>query len=375
MPLDATHASPPQQQQEHHAPQREHQQYARTTQAAVRAEIEQFETEFTGLAEQFRLLDKIGEGTFSFVYKAVDLWSPAPQLVAVKRIHATSSPKRIGSELQILAALQGDAHVCKVTTALRHRDQVLVVMPYIDFTDFRQIYTAADINETRHYMRELLLALAFTARKRVIHRDVKPTNFLYDLRTRRGVLVDFGLAEFQTDRGVCTCTTGGAPPPRDPRPVRGYLQDDSRPARRANRAGTRGFRAPEVLLKCARQDHKVDVWAAGVVMLMMLAQRFPFFNSLDDADALVEMATIFGRKEMRQTALLHNCAFETNIPTVPEHRRPFTELITWSREQSQVQPEERDALDLLNKLMALDCRKRVTAEQALQHPFFRSAGR
>lgn len=351
--------------------------YARTTRPDTLAELEQFESDFTGLSDQFQLLDKIGEGTFSFVYKAVDLWSPRPQLVAVKRIHATSAPKRISSELQILAALQGDPHICKVTTALRHRDQVLVVMPYISFTDFRCLYMSTGLSEVRFYMEELLKALAFTARNRVIHRDVKPTNFLYDAQTHHGVLVDFGLAEFQSDRGVCTCTSGGSTVSRQPRPEGGYMQDDTRPPRRANRAGTRGFRPPEVLFKCAKQTAKVDVWAAGVVMLMMLTKRFPFFNSLDDADALVEMATIFGRRDLRQIALLHNCVFETNIPTIPELRRPFSELIQWSRDDGAASytpesSEELEAIDLLDKLMTLNSRKRVSAEQALQHPFFRN---
>ena len=36
-------------------------------------------------------------------------------------------------------------------------------------------------------------------------------------------------------------------------PSTGYPKNDPRPSRRANRAGTRGFRAPEVLLKCTDQ--------------------------------------------------------------------------------------------------------------------------
>lgn len=346
--------------------------YKRTTNPEVNAEIERFEAEFDGLTDQFELLDKIGEGTFSFVYRAIDLWSPTKKsLVAVKRIHATSSPRRIYTELDILSTLKSSPHICEIVTVLRCRDQVLLVMPCINFTDFRYIYMSTDLGEMRSYMSELLKALAFTASKGVIHRDVKPTNFLYDIHTKRGVLVDFGLAEYQQEKGNCTC--------RLPRienhtykPRNGYIQDDTRPPRRANRAGTRGFRPPEVLLKCNRQDHKIDVWAAGVVLLMLLTRRFPFFNSLDDADALVEMATIFGRREMRQVSLLHNCVFETNIPTISEERTPWAQLIDWSREERvrEDNPEESNAIDLLDKMMTLDCRQRLSAAECLQHEFF-----
>ena len=43
---------------------------------------------------------------------------------------------------------------------------------------------------------------------------------------------------------------------------------------KASRAGTGGFRPPEVLLKSSKQDQKIDVWAAGVCLIIVLARRF-----------------------------------------------------------------------------------------------------
>jgi cell division control protein 7 len=108
----------------------------------------------------------------------------------------------------------------------------------------------------------------------------------------------------------------------------GFAQEDKRPAIKTNRAGTRGFRAPEVLLKCPDQtvgewdvgrvgvlviradlDVAIDIWSAGVMMLSILTHRFPIFNSTDDIEALMEIAAIFGRSAMERCALLHSMSF------------------------------------------------------------------
>lgn len=47
----------------------------------------------------------------------------------------------------------------------------------------------------KHYIYELLLALKELKDLGIYHRDIKPGNFLYDLENRRGLLIDFGLAE------------------------------------------------------------------------------------------------------------------------------------------------------------------------------------
>jgi cell division control protein 7 len=66
----------------------------------------------------------------------------------------------------------------------------------------------------------------------------------------------------------------------------------------APRAGTRGFRAPEVLLKYPYQTVAIDIWSAGIVFLCMLSMRYPFFNSPDDLSALAEIGAICGTKEI-----------------------------------------------------------------------------
>ena len=388
----------------------------------VRIEMTLVAKSFPGLSQKYKLMDKIGEGTFSSVYKALDLqdltkksfanfgWMSQMEykrkhpLVALKLIYVTSSPQRILNELQLLHNLIGCPNVAPLVDALRYEDQVIAVLPYYKHADFRDFYRDLPLSGIRIYMRELLEALSFVHEKKIIHRDIKPTNFLYDPFTRRGVLVDFGLAEKESssDPNACPCVRGGLAteeiPPENILPTTGYLKDDSRPGRRANRAGTRGFRAPEVLFKCPNQTTKIDIWSAGVMLLTLLARRFPFFNSSDDIDALTELTTIFGRDAMKECAKLHGLGFECNLPRV-EYAHSLGSIIyvavlldaregdtfaddspAWELlsaldkkgkpAETPLGKEYAEALALLQACLMLDYKKRVTADEALQLDFF-----
>nr|XP_056700906.1 cell division cycle 7-related protein kinase [Euleptes europaea] len=70
----------------------------------------------------------------------------------------------------------------------------------------------------------------------------------------------------------------------------------------APRAGTPGFRAPEVLTKCPTQTTAIDMWAAGIVFLSLLSGRYPFYKASDDLTALAQIMTIRGSKETIQAA-------------------------------------------------------------------------
>lgn len=155
-----------------------------------------------------------------------------------------------------------------------------------------------------------------------------------------------------------------------PPPQPGYPKNDSRPSKRANRAGTRGFRAPEVLFKCPAQTTKIDIWSVGVILLTFLGRRFPFFNSIDDVDAMIEMASIFGTRRMKAAAQLHGQIFETNIPTIGEKGHSWEKIVLWSSCVESLTASERQGTQLLSHLMELDPGKRFTAKEAMRHPFF-----
>lgn len=155
-------------------------------------EIHQLYNSVPELLDDYELIDRLGTGTFSSVYKAVDLcyneWYNQPWLgnhppessahyqsmgpnykgrggratrlkqamdedrehsddhddytdekayVAVKRIYTTSGPDRIRNELSILEDCRGCRHTSQIITAFRNADQVVIVLPYQRNVDFR----------------------------------------------------------------------------------------------------------------------------------------------------------------------------------------------------------------------------------------------
>lgn len=253
----------------------------------VLEDMHKLEQHFPILATDYRLIDKIGEGTFSTVYKAEaingrirlnsDVWKSPPlkkhktamgdaaltkikkrknAIVALKQIYVTSSPNRIFNELNLLYMLTGNSRVAPLLDVLRHQDQIVAILPYYHHYDFRDFFRDLPVKGIKKYMWELFQALEYVHSKGIIHRDLKPTNFLYDPFKGRGVLVDFGLAEKQATQLTsnsssststsCPCLSKESLVTNKSLSKRMYVKgaypkSDNRPPRRANRAGTRGL--------------------------------------------------------------------------------------------------------------------------------------
>ncbi|SJL02567.1 uncharacterized protein ARMOST_05898 [Armillaria ostoyae] len=425
-------------------------------------EIRDLEDAVPELEESYRLVDRLGTGTFSSVYKAVDLFydkwdnrpwqcphppgsSAHPQsvarepgskvFVAIKRIYVTSSPERIKNEISVLEDCRGCRHVSQLITAFREKDQVVAIMPYQRNEDFRDFFCSITMEGIKAYFRCLMRALRDIHARQIIHRDVKPANFLFDPRTGMGTLCDFGLASRMnvTVPGLCLHLPASPSHPHGRLRARneydaehikkmqrearaknhwpsdrvGYPQNDTRPVSKANRAGTRGFRAPEVLLKCGNQSGGIDVWSAGSILLFFLTKKFPLFQSNDDVEALMEIATIIGSKRMEKVATLHSKfllihpeiprsnvptdrTFSTNVPSVtgtgmtwrefcekqnPEIDTPpppnpdfYPHADTPTSEEEHRQDLD-NAFDLLENLLHPEVVHRISPRDALYHPF------
>jgi len=136
---------------------------------------------------------------------------------------------------------------------------------------------------------------------------------------------------------------------------------------RAPRGGTRGFRAPEVLLRCHNQTVAIDVWSVGVMLLSILSTRYPFFNAPDDLVSLSEITAIFGSLEMRQVAqkLKRKISFPFDPQEIP--KIPLKDLC--NRLTCRKIPMPDSAFHLLERCLDLNPSTRITALEALDHPF------
>lgn len=438
--------------------------------------------------KHFILDGKVGEGTFSHVYKArLRTGGTSPEF-AIKFLIPTSHPSRIANELKCLRDIGGSCNVIDVKTCFMHKGRVAIVMPYFPHDKFPDYVSKLSLAEVQEYMRQLLIALRRVHSFNIIHRDIKPSNFLYSRKLKRFSLVDFGLAQRLDDaeskdsestgkpqsrkrcrtpdqenqrsllkrqcfsahpgqplhasnvHNVAQADNVGKKPPQDPvsaaksllkvnsarptatRPTaarstaaQNTMQPHhrkaplchcfgknevcniclSRPVEVAPRAGTPGFRAPEVLLKFKNQTTAVDMWSVGVIFLCLLSGRYPFFRSQDDLSALAEIITITGSVAVQLAAQRMGKCLTVS------HRKPTLDLKvlceklrgTHSSQQESLgatsgssAPAERlyprgvpkswlhvpdSAYSLLSRLLDPDPAFRITADEALQHDFLR----
>ncbi|XP_036343244.1 cell division cycle 7-related protein kinase-like [Rhagoletis pomonella] len=563
----------------------------------------------------FDVHSRIGNGTFSTVLlgtlkKERGLPEHMRRKFAIKHHIPTSHPDRIMKELQCMAKIGGTDNVVGINCCIRYNESVAFIMPYMQHDRFHDFFNKMELSELQHYMRNLLIALRHVHKFNVIHRDVKPSNFLYNRRKRQFLLVDFGLAQqvptshvANTLEGGCeqplslamgsegkrprdgedsasnrtadsngsvaagdayggskrprctgphgdqeftanatpnarvanSCIVGGSPfkmPLKQlneitatggnktsalgavsnlamgsgtnatnhnnnagdngiceaqlGRQVKSAILGSSASTRlqqklrqsgggmrspnsaaqdaaatgsnagaaqcmesclankyntnrnmsvtngpkcvcygnpqvcniclvkkemHASRAGTPGYRPPEVLLKYADQTTAVDIWAAGVIFLSILSSVYPFFKAPNDFVALAEMVTIFGDKTIRKTAFILDRLVTLSQKTRPldlrklcvrfrnrvkfsspellkKYQRPdgtcevcrncdqfyFNCLCTETNYNTEPldgdDPFPASAYDLLYKLLEVNPHQRITADEALKHPFF-----
>ncbi|KAI9589219.1 cell division cycle 7-related protein kinase isoform X1 [Glossina fuscipes] len=537
--------------------------------------IHDLRTRIPEIENIFDVHSRIGNGTFSTVLlgtlkKERELPENQRRKFAIKHHIPTSHPDRIMKELQCMAKIGGSDNVVGINCCIRYNESVAFIMPYLAHDRFHDFYNKMDVAEVQFYLKNLLIALRHVHKFNVIHRDVKPSNFLYNRRKRQFLLVDFGLAQqvpssypsllncignkinnlslpaptssgmegkrarddeeyvkkttddiglglidvvsgatkrlrsngpqgdtqqattraallagakltqgqpsadskisgksttqskasqrlsskAQRTQGGADGNSGGKVSPTGaaatnisnalvPTMQNGAVENKYNTNRNlaptsnaakcycygnpqvcniclvkkeihASRAGTPGYRPPEVLLKYPDQTTAVDVWAAGVIFLSIMSSVYPFFKAPNDYVALAEMVTIFGDRTIRKTAFILDRLVTLSQKTKPldlrklcvrfRNRAKFSSPELLKKYQKPdgtcevckncdqfffnclcvesnyiTEPLDGDdvfpasAYDLLYKLLEVNPHKRITADEALNHPFFQES--
>ncbi|KAF9650443.1 kinase-like protein [Thelephora ganbajun] len=112
-------------------------------------------------------------------------------------------------------------------------------------------------SQVRYFVAELIIALERVHSKRVIHRDVNPTNILVDEEGH------IALADFGVSRSF------------DEKPTGSYAQSGSNPFVTSTECGTPVYNSPEVA-RGQSYSFEADLWAVGVIMYQILTHRLPF---------------------------------------------------------------------------------------------------
>ncbi|EIE18761.1 Pkinase-domain-containing protein [Coccomyxa subellipsoidea C-169] len=281
--------------------------------------------------------EKLGQGQFGVVYKARH--KETGQIVAIKKIHLGNAKEGINMtalrEIKLLRELESP-YIVQLLDVFPHKRNLSLVYEFLDsdleclIRDRATIISAADV---KSYMQMLLKGLVSCHKHWILHRDIKPNNFLISMSGEMK-LADFGLAR-----------------------MFGHPED----GRFTSQVFTRWYRPPELLFGSTCYGPAVDMWAAGCVFAELLLRR-AWFPGDSDLDQLGKMFQALGTPT---EASWPGC---TSLPQYVDFQpTPSAPLRNTFRQASE------DALALLAQMVTLDPSRRISAEDALSHAYFRNA--
>lgn len=292
--------------------------------------------------DAYELLSKIGQGAYGVVYRAMD--KETGEIVAIKKVDAKDATTL--REISIMASLPH--HPCivglkEVVTDVRGgmKECVFLVMEYAE-CNLESVIDEMDRplseSEVKSLMQQLLLGIQCIHASGVLHRDLKPSNLLLNGDGELKVC-DFGLSR--------RCWSGGA---RVQRPYSDWVV-------------TLWYRAPELLFKAEGYSAAIDMWSAGCIMAELVGKA-PLFPGKNELDQLHMIFGVLGTPEEECWPGFAMLCADLGLGFV---KQP-SDSTTYLREKLPSLSEE--GFDLLVGLLTCDPRRRMTAEEALNHKWF-----
>lgn len=205
----------------------------------------------------YRVVRVLGAGGMGTVYLAVNPVLPRQDALKVLSGELSSDPDfraRFIREADVASSLDHANIVTVYTRGQTERGQLWIAMQYVDGTDALAEADAGRLTVSRsvYIIAEVAKALDYAHRRNLVHRDVKPANFLLAAHDDRVLLADFGIARALDDASGLTGT--------------------------GTVLATLAYAAPEVF-DDRRVDHRADIYALGCSMFRMLTGATPFASS------------------------------------------------------------------------------------------------
>ncbi|KAJ8908562.1 hypothetical protein NDN08_005267 [Rhodosorus marinus] len=286
----------------------------------------------------YRVRKYVGRGSFGAVFEAFH--PPTGETVAIKEVLQDRRFKN--RELQIMKMLT-HRNVILLRESFYSTDAsddgiyLNLVMDYVPETLSQAVrsYTKSKslmpLTILKVYCFQMFRSLWYIHSKGICHRDVKPQNLLLNPATQELKLCDFGSAKVLVENEANMS----------------YIC-------------SRFYRAPELIFGATHYTTAVDVWSAGCVMAELML-GYPLFPGQSCVDLLVKIVKILGTPKDSDIDT-SNGLKNAKIPVIPPEswRRVFRDY------------NAPDVLDLVDKLLQYNPKKRITLAEAMAHQCFDS---
>ena len=283
----------------------------------------------------YEKLEKLGEGTFGVVHKARHV--ETGEVVALKKMRLEGEddgvPATALREISILREMKHQ-NIIELQHVF-HTDRSLYLA--FEFCDsdlkqyMRSIGNKLSAKEVQSYAWQLLNGLPWCHAHRIFHRDLKPQNLLIN-REGELKLADFGLARAF---GI---------------PVRSYTHE----------VVTLWYRAPDVLMGSRKYSTPVDIWSIGCIFAEMCNGR-PLFAGTSEADQLDSIFRHLGTPTEE---------IFPGVSELPEFKAQFPAYPPPDSLQRLVPSMDPRGAELLHQMLAFDPQQRISARDAMSHPYF-----